>query len=509
MGKVSSFRADEAVSSVAPAASVAKLFAQPHPFQKEPQVADATARLPEVAPTPAPTAVLAGDVAVCPRSKERLRAKLYTGLVLIDAAGVFLGFTLANFLRFGDAAAAPGLSWLSIILPSYLALAFANGVYGLDALEQPRRAMLKALRTLGVAAVVVLVALFLAKYTPPLSRVALVGGLAASAVILGVGRSVFGRIARDVAHGSFLNELLLAEAPPRQAPRGGFVPVGPETDLSPSANDPVTSERLGLLLHGYERVLVAAPEEDRVKWREALKGTGVDVEILTPELDALGGTTLRRSDYGTSIRVSASPLRPHERVIKRLFDLVAGGLITLFALPVLGLAALAVGMTSKGPILFRQARIGQANCQFELLKFRTMYADRCDCEGACSATRDDERTTPVGRFLRRTSLDELPQLFNVLRGEMSLVGPRPHAVGSLAADSPFWQVDPRYWHRAAVKPGITGLAQVRGFRGPTVTEDDLRQRLESDLEYLGHWSLWRDLEILARTARVMVHPNAY
>ena len=138
-----------------------------------------------------------------------------------------------------------------------------------------------------------------------------------------------------------------------------------------------------------------------------------------------------------------------------------------------------------------------------------MYLDCCDASGACSTARDDERLTPIGRFLRRTSLDELPQLFNVLSGDMSLVGPRPHAVASTAADSPFWDIDGRYWHRGAVKPGITGLAQIRGYRGATLTEEDLRNRVNSDLEYMSDWSLWRDIWVLAKTFRVLVHENAF
>ena len=117
--------------------------------------------------------------------------------------------------------------------------------------------------------------------------------------------------------------------------------------------------------------------------------------------------------------------------------------------------------------------------------------------------------TRVGRFIRATSIDELPQLFNVLRGEMSLVGPRPHALGSLAGNELFWEVDERYWHRHACKPGLTGLAQVRGFRGATRERIDLANRLYADLEYLNGWTIWRDISILITTFRVIIHRNAY
>jgi lipopolysaccharide/colanic/teichoic acid biosynthesis glycosyltransferase len=144
-----------------------------------------------------------------------------------------------------------------------------------------------------------------------------------------------------------------------------------------------------------------------------------------------------------------------------------------------------------------------------MLKFRSMYAGCADRAGTRSTARGDRRVTRVGGFLRRTSLDELPQLINVLRGEMSLVGPRPHALQSTAEDALFWEIDARYWDRHCVKPGITGLAQIRGYRGATEMRSDLRARLQADIEYLNGWSLGRDILILIRTARVMRHSNAF
>lgn len=138
-----------------------------------------------------------------------------------------------------------------------------------------------------------------------------------------------------------------------------------------------------------------------------------------------------------------------------------------------------------------------------------MRTDREDSAGSRSASQTDDRVTRVGRLIRRTSIDELPQLFNVLKGDMSLVGPRPHALGSQAYDKLFWEVDGRYWQRHALKPGLTGLAQIRGLRGATDRESDLQQRLNADLEYVDGWSPWRDIGILLRTLRVVVHPRAF
>jgi lipopolysaccharide/colanic/teichoic acid biosynthesis glycosyltransferase len=183
--------------------------------------------------------------------------------------------------------------------------------------------------------------------------------------------------------------------------------------------------------------------------------------------------------------------------------------VLIALLPLMITVAILIRLDSPGPIFFRQERMGRGNRIFHILKFRSMRIETSDSDGTRSASRDDDRITRIGRFIRRTSIDELPQLINVLLGEMSLVGPRPHALGSLAGDELFWRVDRQYWHRHALKPGITGLAQVRGFRGATEHRRDIVNRLEADLEYLHGWSLMRDLGILAKTAQVLVHKNAY
>ena len=160
-------------------------------------------------------------------------------------------------------------------------------------------------------------------------------------------------------------------------------------------------------------------------------------------------------------------------------------------------------------MFLRQRRLGRGNRFFWIYKLRTMRVESSDADGNRSAGRTDDRVTRVGHFLRRTSIDELPQLLNVVKGEMSIVGPRPHALGSQAGDKLFWEVDTRYWQRHCLRPGITGLAQVRGFRGATDTEGDLSSRLQADLEYLAGWTIWRDIRISFATLRVMVHDRAY
>lgn len=186
-------------------------------------------------------------------------------------------------------------------------------------------------------------------------------------------------------------------------------------------------------------------------------------------------------------------------------DLVIAMALLCLLAPALFLIAAAIKLDSKGPVLFRQKRGGLAGAPFTVFKLRTMTVTEDDDEIE-QARRDDPRVTRLGAFLRRTSLDELPQLLNVVRGEMSLVGPRPHA---LAHDRQFRTLAPNYHRRFEVKPGITGLAQVRGFRGETRTLDALDRRLASDLEYIETWSLARDLGVLFATLKTPLDPRAH
>jgi putative colanic acid biosynthesis UDP-glucose lipid carrier transferase len=205
----------------------------------------------------------------------------------------------------------------------------------------------------------------------------------------------------------------------------------------------------------------------------------------------------------------ARPIEGWARVVKDGMDRLIAAAALVFLAPVLVLVAAAVRLDSKGPIFYRQKRLGIYGQLIEIFKFRTMHIDRCDDGSSCltrQATRGDPRITRVGRLLRRASLDELPQLINVLKGEMSLVGPRPHAVSH---DQHYARLIEHYAARQSVKPGITGWAQVNGMRGETETVEKMARRVQYDLEYIGSWSLGLDLTILFRTIFVgFVHPEA-
>ena len=206
------------------------------------------------------------------------------------------------------------------------------------------------------------------------------------------------------------------------------------------------------------------------------------------------------------LTLSETPLTGVRLLIKAVEDFVLSFLILLTISPLLLLIALAIKLDSPGPVFFKQARKGWSGKTFSIWKFRSMHVHQPEAGVVRQATRNDPRVTRVGAFLRKTSLDELPQLLNVLGGSMSLVGPRPHAVQH---DLEYSQRIDSYFARHNIKPGITGLAQVRGFRGETTRIELMQQRVEADIEYINNWSLWLDFVILVRTVGALTGRNAY
>lgn len=274
-------------------------------------------------------------------------------------------------------------------------------------------------------------------------------------------------------------------------------------------DDLVRAARQGLV----DRIVIALPQAADVRTQSIarqLEHLPVSLHIVTHIASDLveAGPAHTVSSLGSVglIDVKSKPLADWSRVVKAVEDYVLAAVMLLALLPVFGLIAVLVKLDSPGPVFFRQRRRGYNHEVFEVLKFRTMHVleDGADVR---QATRDDPRVTRMGRFLRWSSLDELPQLVNVLRGEMSLVGPRPHA---LAHDDHFGDTVDRYANRHQVRPGITGLAQISGCRGETETQEKIERRLALDLEYVNSWSLWLDLKILGLTIlRGLGGQNAY
>lgn len=184
---------------------------------------------------------------------------------------------------------------------------------------------------------------------------------------------------------------------------------------------------------------------------------------------------------------------------KRVLDIAVSLTALIILLPFFVLVCIAIRLESKGSPIFSQVRWGVNCSRIRIYKFRSMRTDLCDATGVAQTTKNDPRITRVGAILRKTSIDELPQLVNVLLGHMSLVGPRCHAVGMLAADRPYEELVPHYHDRHRIKPGLTGLAQVRGLRGPTTDAAKARARIACDLYYLQNYSFWMDMSIIGRT----------
>jgi Undecaprenyl-phosphate glucose phosphotransferase len=244
---------------------------------------------------------------------------------------------------------------------------------------------------------------------------------------------------------------------------------------------------------------------------EGLSEVCVDVSLIPSQAIELA-PNYRVNLLGTVpvLTLWQRPLRDMNQVVKRAEDIALSSLALILLSPVLIVTALLVRLSSPGPVMFVQPRVGFNNEAIRVFKFRTMYTNMTDIGARKTTTRDDPRVTPVGRFLRRFSIDELPQLLNVLQGSMSLVGPRPHGTEMMVGDRFYHEAVRGYAGRHRVKPGITGYAQVKGLRGEVRTIERAKRRIELDKYYVDHWSFWLDMWILFGTVRaVLFDRDAY
>lgn len=440
---------------------------------------------------------------------QRTRLVFFAVQAFVDILLIVVAFGLSDLLRHGELAGTTERSSLLVILPLYVVGAFYAEAYSYSAAISASRSIARIFAALAIALGIDLTIRFGAKSSEEFSRVVFFIGSTLAFMLLAAARIPSAWLVRNRLAGRLMRRVLVIDREPVASPKGFEVLDAGAIGLIPDINNPIMLHNFSAFVAGADRVVVSCPPEAREHWAIYLKGVGCWGELLVPELHGIAPVQQEPDSPLIGVRVSVGPLDVRNRIIKRTLDLVICVPVIVLLTPVLVIVALAIKLDSPGPILFRQRRMGRGNRLFDVYKFRSMRAEKADPDGARSASRDDDRITRVGRFIRATSLDELPQLFNVLEGDMSLVGPRPHALGSVAGSQLFWQVDQRYWLRHAVKPGITGLAQVRGHRGATDHEDDLINRLRSDLEYLSSWSIYRDVHILVRTLFVVVHKNAY
>lgn len=428
----------------------------------------------------------------------------------MDITAICLAYFAAGLIRLGNPFHEQVSTILAVLVPIYFAIALPNHVFTSANALKPRIGTPRCLTTFLATLSAVLFVIFALQAGESFSRILFViGGMLALIVLLPLGRWLLAAVAVRLFGRSLTSELVLIDGLDLNASETDAVILPAERLGSPLGDDPIFLDRLGRCVEQLDRLIVLCPPTRRAFWTAVLRGSDVRTEVLVPELDDLGALGIATFANRRTLIVASGPLGTTDRLLKRAMDLV----LILTSLPItlllLAVTALAIKLDTRGPVVFSQSRVGLGNRQFQLYKFRSMRVAALDDHGTLSTARDDDRVTRVGRFIRATSLDELPQIFNVLAGSMSIVGPRPHALGSRAGDQLFWNIDTTYWHRHAVKPGMTGLAQIRGHRGSTENEIDLRNRLGADLEYLSAWSIWRDIVIIVLTVRVLVHRNAF
>jgi Undecaprenyl-phosphate glucose phosphotransferase len=273
---------------------------------------------------------------------------------------------------------------------------------------------------------------------------------------------------------------------------------------------PVLGDTRALIEHRIapfiDRIVVTVPPTAQGRVRQIIAKLSVlpNEIALFLDFDPQGGSGAGRAldqlGRWPLAQMSGSTRNASRTFWKRAQDLVLGSAILVAAAPVMGLIAIAIRLDSPGPVFFRQRRHGFNNEEIVVWKFRSMRAAATDHTASRQVSADDDRITRVGRFIRQTSLDELPQIFNVLKGEMSLVGPRPHAIGMKTGEVESARLVAEYAHRHRLKPGMTGWAAIKGSRGPVDTPESVRRRVELDVEYIERQSFWLDLYIMAVTA---------
>ncbi|NTS66777.1 sugar transferase [Sphingomonas sp. HHU CXW] len=439
--------------------------------------------------------------------KRQTRMRLYAAVLLVDAAAVSLGFWLTPYLQPSAWNGVPTFGLFIATISLFLLLEIRN--LRPTTIEQWLRGTVASLAALlGALLLAVFVSFCLnrAAYVPRL----LAGtSLLLSGVLLTIFRAVLGSAGARMLDGSAESRLVVLDGLAIDLPPDVAILDARRIDPGAGTPHPYFLDRLAQALKGVDEAFIACLPERRAFWAVTMKGSAVRTELLVPELDQFGAIGNKHFAGIATVLVSIGALPLRERVMKRMLDLAIVMPAIILLSPLLLAVFIAVKLDSPGSAFFVQPRVGYGNRLFSMFKFRSMRSDLSDTAGAQSTSRDDKRVTRVGKLIRATSIDELPQLFNILRGDMSFVGPRPHALGSLAGDQLFWEVDPRYHHRHACKPGLTGLAQVRGFRGATHRTEDLTNRLDADLEYINDWSVVRDIQILVATFKVLVHRNAF
>lgn len=443
---------------------------------------------------------------------RRTHRRLIQMLALLgDVAAITVAFALGATIMYGDPLNHQALNTIAAILPMYLLLASSQHAFTMAVVARARLGALRAGGSLLIAIFLVGLVAFFLKTVIGVSRGVVGLGTVFAVCSIGLFRVWLAIYSHRLLGDVTINEVVIQDDVPAMAlvRKGSIVLDAARDNIALRLDSPSMLDRLGRCLQPADRVVVVCSNGRRALWASALKSSNVNAEILAGELDPVGAIGIGHYNGSTTLAVSTASLSVTDQVFKRALDVALVLLAMPFLVPFMLVCAIAIKLDSHGPVFFRQPRVGLGNRVFRIYKFRSMKVAQTDVMGTSSTSRDDARITRVGRFIRKTSIDEIPQVLNVLAGDMSIVGPRPHPLECKAEERLFWDIDSRYWHRHAVKPGMTGLAQIRGFRGATHKEVDLTNRLQADLEYMAGWSIWRDLGIIVATFRVLVHRNAF
>jgi Undecaprenyl-phosphate glucose phosphotransferase len=453
-----------------------------------------------------------------------------TALITITGMALYFVYVVRNVgAQPGYFAVTIGVAALSILVFQSLHL------FTVSALRDPTRALARIAAGWALAFLVVFAAMFFLKLDGVLSRVWITGWFVVGFVALAIERAILARIIGHLVRAGRLQQRAVIVG-------GGAIGAGLLRELAKNGEaevallgvfDDRSDERSPDTVEGHPKL---GNVDDLVDFARA---TRVDLIVFALPITAeqrilqmlrklwVLPIDIRLAAHANRLRFRPrsysyvgkvpvldlldKPIADWDVVIKLVFDKVVGALALIALSPVLLATAIAIKLDSRGPVLFKQKRYGFNNELVEVFKFRSMYADQLDATAARLVTRGDARVTRVGRFIRKTSIDELPQLFNVvIKGDLSLVGPRPHAIHAKAADRQYDEVVDGYFARHRVRPGITGWAQVHGWRGETDTHEKIQQRVEHDLYYIENWSIMLDLYILAVTPMSLLKThNAY
>jgi polysaccharide biosynthesis protein PslA len=447
----------------------------------------------------------------------------FISLVLVGDLTFFITSGVIPALFYDDISSTslPQYSTAIVIGTLYFVLtSWISNDYSSEHLLEWHRTIRKVLISLSVTFFVLGLAGIATKVTEDYSRVWFYSWIVSSVITIVLSRVVLLASAEaKLAKGTYLQRALMVSCVDNSA---GYDQPALETDNRIRIVGTVTERHIDSVpdLAPYIRQLRPQIIILNLPWTQidaaisklkSLSGYAIEVLVL-PESSACMQRAIRLRHLGrqTLLQVMEPPLAARDQEKKRALDVIVASLALFLSFPLLLLIALAIKLESKGPVLFKQQRVGFNGDVIEVWKFRSMYVGDTDPHASRQTSRDDPRVTRVGHFIRRTSIDELPQFWNVLQGQMSVVGPRPHALKTSAEGEALEATVDEYMARHRVKPGITGWAQINGARGELRSREQLKRRVDFDLYYIEHWSVYLDVKIILTTVmKVLYDPCAY